>query len=125
MTLLSEEIQKAWDDRDGAVVLATVDGMGTPNAIYATCVSCYDGETIVVADNYFDKTRANILAGCRASLLFITAEKKSYQLKGTLAYHTSGPIFEDMKRWNPTRHPGHAAAALTVDQAFSGAKRLI
>ncbi len=125
MTLLSEEILKAWDDRDGAVVLITVDAEGNPNAIYATCVSRYDGETIVVADNYFDKTRANIMAGCRASLLFITAEKKSYQLKGTLTYHTGGPIFEDMKRWNPTRHPGHAAAALKVDQAFSGAKRLI
>ena len=53
-------------------MLTTVDGAGVPNAIYATCVSRFDEETLVVADNYFNKTRKNILSGSKGSLLFIT-----------------------------------------------------
>jgi len=29
-----------------------------------------------------------------------------------------------MKSWNPEKHPGHAAAVLRVEEAFSGAKKL-
>ena len=117
-------VKEAWEAREGPVVLATVDGAGQPNAIYATCVKRYDDERIVVADNFFDKTRRNILAGSRGAVLFITRDKKAYQLKGILEYHEGGPVFEDMKRWNPEQHPGHAAAVLLVREIFSGAKAL-
>jgi len=30
-----------------------------------------------------------------------------------------------MKQWNPEKHPGHAAAALKVEEAYSGAERLL
>ena len=125
MILAKNEIHTAWKNREGPIVLATVDADGVPNAIYASCVSMWDDETIVVADNYFDKTRADILSGSVASVLFVTKDGKSYQIKGDVAYHTQGEIFEEMKRWNPSRHPGHAAAVIKVDQAFSGSKRLI
>jgi hypothetical protein len=36
-----------------------------------------------------------------------------------------GAIFEDMKKWNPEKHPGHAAAALKVEEVYKGAERLI
>jgi len=29
-----------------------------------------------------------------------------------------------MKTWNPPQHPGHAAAALKVEEAYSGAEKL-
>lgn len=124
MVQISETVNQAWADRKGAVVLTTVDSQGMPNAIYATCASLYDANTVVVADNYFDKTRQNILAGSKGSILFITAEGKAYQLKGTITYHRQGAIYDDMKRWNPGKHPGHAAAALTVEAVYSGANRL-
>jgi len=78
----------------------------------------------VVADNYFSKTRANILAGSLGSVLFITKDGQAYQIKGHLEYHTAGAIFDDMKQWNPPRHPGHAAVALNVEQVYSGSQRL-
>jgi len=96
-----------------------------PNAIYATCVKRYDQERLVVADNYFDKTRANIAAGSKGSLLFITEAGKSYQVKGTIEYVTSGPIYDDMKTWLDPKHPGHAAAVLHVEQVFNGAAQLL
>lgn len=125
MTALPDTVIKAWENRDGPVVLTTVDASGIPNAIYATCVSLYNPETLVVADNYFDKTRKNILAGSQASLLFITKAGDSFQVKGSVSYLTSGELYEDMKRWNPARHPGHAAAALSVEAVYCGAERLV
>jgi predicted pyridoxine 5'-phosphate oxidase superfamily flavin-nucleotide-binding protein len=117
-------VKQAWEEREGPVVLATVDGAGQPNAIYAGSVSLYDDERIVIADNYFDKTRRNILAGSRGSVLFITRDMKAYQLKGILEYHEGGPIFEDMKKWNPPKHPGHAAAVLLIREVYQGAERI-
>jgi predicted pyridoxine 5'-phosphate oxidase superfamily flavin-nucleotide-binding protein len=125
MTNLPERVSKAWEEKEGPVVFTTVDVNGVPNAIYATCVSKYDGSTILVADNYFDKTRKNIQSGSKGSVLFITADRKSFQLKGTIEYHTEGPLFDNMKGWNPEKHPGHAAAALKVEEAYSGAEKLL
>jgi len=121
---LSQEVIQAWEDRNGPVVFTTVDGSGVPNSIYATCVGRFDESTLVIADNYFDKTRANIKNGSRGSVLFITKDNKAYQVKGTLEYHTEGDLFDFMKSWNPEKHPGHAAAVLRVEEVFSGAKKL-
>ena len=125
MAILPEDVGTAWEKRKGAIVLTTVDKDGVPNSIYATCASKYDEETIVVADNYFDKTQKNILAGSKGSVLFITDEGASFQIKGRIEYLKDGPVFEDMKKWNPTKHPGHAAATLKVEEVYSGAKKLL
>ena len=125
MIKLPKEVSEAWEQKQDAVVLTTVDENGLPNSIYATCVSKFDDQTIVVADNYFDKTRKNILAGSKGALLFITKDGKSYQIKGSFDYLTQGEIFDDMKKWNPTEHPGHAASALKVETVFKGAEKLV
>ncbi|MCD4671207.1 MAG: pyridoxamine 5'-phosphate oxidase family protein [Anaerolineaceae bacterium] len=125
MAALPEQVSKAWEDREGPIILSTVDGDGNPNAIYATCVSKFSEEVIVVANNYFAKTLENIFAGSKGSILFITKEGTSYQIKGSIEYHKEGVIFDDMKKWNPKRHPGHAAAALKVEEVYAGAEKLL
>lgn len=125
MATLPEKVSKAWEDREGPIILATVNGDGVPNTIYATCVSKFNEDTLVVANNYFSKTLVNIRSGSKGSILFITKEKKSYQVKGSIEYHKEGAVFDDMKKWNPKKHPGHAAAALKVEEVYSGAERLL
>jgi len=125
MPALPEKVSEAWENREGPIILSTVNEAGVPNAIYATCVSKFSEDTIVVANNYFSKTLKNILSGSKGSILFITKEGKSYQLKGSIEYHKEGSIFEDMKKWNPKKHPGHAAAALKVEEVYTGAERLL
>ena len=125
MAALPEIVRNAWEDRDGPVVLATISDTGVPNIIYATCVSMSGTDKLVVADNFFNKTRANILANSKGSLLFITKDQKAYQLKGSFEYHKEGEIFDDMRKWNPPEHPGHAAAVLNVEQVYSGAEQLL
>ncbi|MCD4700093.1 MAG: pyridoxamine 5'-phosphate oxidase family protein [Phycisphaerae bacterium] len=124
MAALPEIVSKAWDDRKGPVILATVDAGGALNAIYATCVKKFSEAKLVIADNFFSKTRANIQAGSSGALLFITNEGKAYQVKGRIDYLTSGEIFDDMKSWNGDR-PGHAAAVVNVEEVFAGAEKLL
>ena len=124
MAALPEKAIQAWDDKEGPIVLTTVDASGIPNAIYATCVSRFSEDTLVVANNFFSKTLANIQSGSKGSILFITRDGTSYQVKGSIEHHESGPIYDDMKTWNPEKLPGHAAAALKVEEVYSGAERL-
>lgn len=125
MKRLPEEVSKAWEKREGPAIFTTVNKEGLPNSIYVTCISKYDDKTIIVADNYFDKTRRNIFSKSPGAILFITGDKKSYQIKGSIKYHTEGRLFDDMKEWNPEKHPGHAAAALEIEEVYSGAKKLL
>jgi predicted pyridoxine 5'-phosphate oxidase superfamily flavin-nucleotide-binding protein len=124
MTTLPETVSEAWDNREGPIVFTTVDAEGKPNAIYATCVTKYDEETILIANNFFSKTLKNIQAGSQGSVLFITEEGKAYQLKGEITYHEEGPFFVAMKACNPERLPGHGAAALNVQEVYAGAEQL-
>jgi len=124
MTSLPASVRQVWEDRDGPVILATVSPDGVPNIIYVTCVGAFGHDRLVVADNYFDKTRRNLLAGGKGAVLFRAKDGKAYQVKGTLEYHTHGDVFQHMKTWNPPKHPGHAAAALRIEEVYSGAERL-
>ena len=124
MKSLHPIVVEAWNSREGTIVFTTTHPSGVPNSIYAGSVKLHNDNTILVTDNYFSKTRENILSGSKASILFITTERISYQIKGTISYHQSGELFDDMKQWNPAKHPGHAVAAVSIDEIFSGAEKL-
>jgi predicted pyridoxine 5'-phosphate oxidase superfamily flavin-nucleotide-binding protein len=125
MADVKEVLQEEWEKREGPAILTTVDSRGMPNAIYAGDMK-YDPDIgFIVVDNYFSKTRENIKNGSLGSFLFITGEKKAYQAKGRLEYHTEGPIFDDMKQWHSQKHPGVAATVIKVDELYSGAEKLI
>ena len=124
MPALPEAVSKAWDDRRGPIILTTVDSDGSPNAIYASCVKKFSEDKLVVADNFFHKTRANLKAGSPGSILLITEEGKAYQVKGTISYMTQGEAYDDMKSWNGER-PGVAAAVLNVQEVYAGAEKLL
>jgi predicted pyridoxine 5'-phosphate oxidase superfamily flavin-nucleotide-binding protein len=125
MANLPEAAAEAWENREGPVVMTTVDSKGTPNTIYVTCVNKYSNDQIVVADNKMHKTRANIQAGSKVTLLYITKKKKAFQLKGSVAYITEGPIFDDMKNgWLDKKYPGHAAVVIHIEEVYTGAEKL-
>ena len=125
MPVLPELVSKEWENKEDAVVLTTVDQNGCPNSIYATCVAKNGEDKIVIANNYFDKTMKNISSGSKGSILFITKKGNAYQIKGSIEYHTDGPIFENMKLWNPKEHPGKGAAVVNVEEVYSGAEKLL
>lgn len=118
-------VAQAWDNRQGPAVLATVDAARTPNAIYVGEIRYVPGKGFIVVDNCFCKTRANIKAGTKGAILFLTKERKSFQVKGSLSYYTQGPVFKNMRSWHDPKYPGVAAVLLGVDEAYSGAEKLL
>ena len=126
MRVLPEIVSKALDSRKAPAIFTTVDAEGVPNSVYVGFVHKPNEETLVLADNYFDKTRKNIQAGCACSLLFISPEDKAYQLKGSVSYETSGEAFEAMKKgWLPAKYPGVAAVVFSIESVFCGAEQLL
>ena len=125
MAKLPKIVNTAWLNREERIIFTTVDKDNIPNSVYITCTARYGEDLIVIADNYFDKTKKNILSGSKGSVLFITKDGTAYQAKGSIEYHREGKIFDDMKTWNPEKHPGHAAVALKVEEVFSGAEKLM
>lgn len=124
MKKIPDSIIEAWNNRKGPIVFSTVSEHGIPNSIYATCISRYAENKFMVANNFFDKTLNNIFSGCKAAILFMTKEDKAYQLKVIVNYYTSGEEFDDMKKWNPEKHPGHGVVVLEVEEAYTGADKL-
>ena len=125
MSKLPDILCRAWENREGPVVFTTIDKNDNPNAIYVTTVKMSKEGNIVIADNFFQKTRANIFAGSRGAVLYITKEGKSYQLKGTIEYFKDGEVYEDMMKWADPQYPRVAAALLKVEEAYSGSEKIL
>jgi len=70
-------------------VLATATGDGTPNAVPMAAKKIIDDETILLSDQYFNKTLANMKSNPKASVTF-WEKTEGYQFKGTIIIETSG-----------------------------------
>lgn len=121
---VKDVLDQFWRKRSGPVVLATVNADGLPNATYCEAVNVYREDKIVIADNGFEYTRQNILAGSKGCILFSTEDGKSYQVKGPMEYQTRGEIYDDMMKWLYPRFAGNAAIALTVEEIDRGSEKL-
>jgi adenylate cyclase len=80
-------------------VLATADRDGMPNVSYLTQVQYVDRDHVALSYQFFNKTRANILANPKARMIVVSHQTAAqYQL--TLEFlrtETAGPLFESMK----------------------------
>lgn len=120
---IPDEIRSAWNELDGPVVLTTVDNDGIPNSIYVLMFKLI-GDTIAIADNYFYKTYNNIKLQSNVSILFITKNRKAYQLKGKISYFDKGAEFDDMLQWANPKHPRKGVAYFIPDQFYKGREKL-
>ena len=124
MAHLPENVKAALDSIKAPVVFTTVDPQSVPNSVYCM-LSKVENDNVVVCDNYFVKTRENIKSGSSGAVLFITAEMKAYQIKGTLEYLISGPLYEEIRDGVDAKHPRVAAVVLHVDAVYCGAEKLV
>ena len=97
MAQMTERMQELFIKvRNAVLSTATVDGI--PNAVPIGAKKIIDAETILISDQYFNKTLANMRANPRASVMY-WEEREGYQLKGTVTVETSGQRYEDTARW--------------------------
>jgi len=97
MAKMTERMQKLFDKVETAV-LATATSDGTPNAVPIGAKKIIDPETVLISDQFFNKTLANIKANPKVSLMYWEGHE-GYQLKGNVTVETSGHRFDETARW--------------------------
>jgi predicted pyridoxine 5'-phosphate oxidase superfamily flavin-nucleotide-binding protein len=98
-----------------AAVVATATKEGLPNAVPVTMKKIIDDETVLVADNFLNKTLENMKGNPHVAITFWD-KTEGYQLKGTVSVETSGQIFEETAEWVEQR-----AKALNMPLKAKGA----
>ena len=125
MAKLTPEALQAWEQRNDLMVFTTSDTNNIPNSIWVICVKLINDEQFLIANNAFDKTLKNINSGSKGVLLYIAPEREAYQVKGSLQYHSSGPVYNDMKNWLDPKFPGKGALVLNIEEVYYGAKQVV
>lgn len=108
------DIQEVMNE-DRAFVFATASKSAIPNINVIGIKQIEDDETVLLADNYFNKTLANLKVNSEAAILTKNAEKKLwYQLKGTCQYINEGPRYEKFKEWVKSKRETFPAKGMVI-----------
>ena len=97
MAIMTERMQELFS-KVRTIVLSTATKDGKPNAVPIGAKKIIDAETILISDQYFNKTLANMEINPQASLMYWEG-REGYQLKGSVIIETSGQRYEDTARW--------------------------
>jgi hypothetical protein len=109
-------------EKQKPVPIATASKDGIPNVVFVGLLKIVDDETLMLADNFFYKTAANLMENPKISILCYNSEtKKSFQIKGSAMVCKEGPSFNDMRNWvhgiNP-KLPAKACVMVKVDEIY-------
>jgi predicted pyridoxine 5'-phosphate oxidase superfamily flavin-nucleotide-binding protein len=95
--VLKDELKEAIEKN--LVFLATASIQGVPNVVPIGFARPIDDETILIADNYMNKTRKNLDENPKLSLIVSDAKTFPYQVKGTVEIFESGEYFDQVVEW--------------------------
>jgi predicted pyridoxine 5'-phosphate oxidase superfamily flavin-nucleotide-binding protein len=84
--------------------LATASKSGIPNVVPIAAFKVRDDGTLLISDQYFNKTLANLKENPEIALSW-WAEKGGFQIKGTVSVHTDDEIFRENSAWMKASWP--------------------
>ena len=124
MAKMTERIRKLFETVPTAV-LATATADGQPNAVPVGAKKVIDDETILISDQFFNKTLANMKTNPKVAVSFWEGHE-GYQFKGTVTIETSGARYEETARWiedlgNKVGFPlkSKGAVILKIDEIYA------
>ncbi len=102
------------------VFLATSSKKGLPNVVPIGAFKLLDDETLLISDQFFNKTLKNLKENPHVALSW-WGEKGGFQMKGPVTLHTSDEIFRQdvawMKELRPTLTP-KSAVILKISEVY-------
>ena len=99
MAKMNEKVRAMFENQP-IVAMATASENGIPNVVPIGAKKVLDDETILISDQYFNKTLANLKENPQVALTFWDLETHdSYQIKGAITIETSGEVFEQTAAW--------------------------
>jgi predicted pyridoxine 5'-phosphate oxidase superfamily flavin-nucleotide-binding protein len=94
--------------------LSTASRDAIPNVVPIGAVKFLDDETLLISDQYFNKTLKNLQENPKIALAW-WGEKGGFQIKADITIHTEGEIFDEDVEWirtvRPTLQPKSAIVA--------------
>ncbi len=97
MVALTPEIKESLQAAKVAF-LATASKNGIPNVVPIAAFKVRDEGTLLISDQYFNKTLANLKQNPEIALSW-WGEKGGFQIKGTVTVHTDDEIFRENIAW--------------------------
>jgi predicted pyridoxine 5'-phosphate oxidase superfamily flavin-nucleotide-binding protein len=94
---LTEEIKESMKGVK-TIFLATSTKSGMPNVVPMGAFKILDDETMLLSDQFMQKTLANMKENPHVALSY-WGEKGGFQIKGTVVLHTNDQIFKDDVAW--------------------------
>ncbi|MEA1969973.1 MAG: pyridoxamine 5'-phosphate oxidase family protein [Thermodesulfobacteriota bacterium] len=91
--------------------LSTATKDGIPNSVPVGAKKVIDNETLLISNQYFNKTLENIKANPNVAITFWEG-KEGYQIKGTTTIETTGPRYEETAAWIKER--GHTCKGILI-----------
>jgi len=119
MTMTEEMMEAIEKD---LVFLATTNNEGIPNVVPIGFARPIDSQSILIADNYMNKTHKNIEENPHVSLVTKDAKMNPYQFKGTAEIFESGKFFDEVVEWAQnvmTKLNPKAAIVVKVTEIYS------
>lgn len=119
---VSEDVRNLIDQQRIAA-LATVAADGTPNVAPIHWKCWYNGDTLLLLDNYMKSTKVNIQTTGKASVSIWNEESgEAYQLKGKASYCSDGPPMKaaiaHMDKQKPGKRP-KGVVVLQVEKVYN------
>ena len=97
MVKVTEEIKESLKGTKIAF-LATSSQDGVPNVVPIAAFKFLDDETLLISDQFFNKTLKNLRENSKIALAW-WGEKGGFQVKADITIHTEGEIFRQNVEW--------------------------
>ncbi len=103
MVNLTPEVKESLQ-KTKIVFIATSSKTGIPNVVPIAAVKILDDATLLISDQYFNKTLANMQENPVIALSW-WGENGGFQIKGTVSVHTDDEIFRQDVLWMKEMRP--------------------
>jgi len=97
MAKMNQRIKEIFIKQE-TIVLATATKKGLPNVVPVNAKKILDDETILISDQFFNKTLSNMRNNPHVAIT-IWDKLEGYQIKGTVTIEISGKRFEETAKW--------------------------
>lgn len=119
--VMTEEMMEVIEKERAYVATSSKDGV--PNVVPIGFIKPLDSKTVLIADSYMVKSRANLEENPRIAFVVKEAAKYPYQFKGSVEIFESGKYYDQVVEWvkevNPLAPKPKSAIVITVDEIYS------
>ncbi|MDP3065868.1 MAG: pyridoxamine 5'-phosphate oxidase family protein [Methanobacteriaceae archaeon] len=119
--MMNEEMMEIIEKERAYVATATPEGV--PNVVPIGFIKPLNDKTVIIADSYMIKSRANLEANPKVAFVVQDAARYPYQFKGSAEIFADGEYFDKVVDWvketNPLAPKPKAAILITIEEIYS------